>query len=284
MKVLITGAGGMLGRAWRELLAARNIEFDARDRASLDLAVPAAVDTISADTDVVVNCAAYTAVDRAEEEEARATEINGAAVGRLLARCDAIGARLVHYSTDYIFDGEANAPYRLDHPTNPVNAYGRSKLAGEQHFFRALAASPGAQHLLLRTSWVYAPWGQNFVRTIARLAGERDALSVVDDQRGRPTSAEHLAAVSLALLESDARGVFHVTDGGDCTWFDFATAIAAEVAPDACTVSPCGSDAFPRPAPRPAYSVLDLSATEALVGPMTSWRSNLADVLARREP
>lgn len=277
---VVLGADGMLGRAWMELLEARGLEARGALYPGFDLKDPSSVEsTVSGELRAVINCAAYTDVDGAEEHEAEATELNGHAVGRLVARCDAIGVPLVHYSTDYVFDGETrDAPYPTDHPTAPLNAYGRSKLVGEAH----VRGSDGP-HLLIRTSWLYAPWGENFVRTIARLARERDELRVVNDQRGRPTSAEHLAWLSLGLLEQEKRGVFHGTDGGECTWFDFATAIAEEVRP-ACRVLPCGSEEFPRPAKRPAYSVLDLSETEAALGPMRSWRENLTDVLRRIAP
>lgn len=275
--ILVCGAGGMLGRAWLELLAARGIEGRPGDLPDLDLASARSIaDHVGPGLRAVINCAAYTDVDGAETNEALATEINGHGVARLVARCDAVGVPLVHYSTDYVFDGRASAPYRTDQACDPLNAYGRSKRVGEE----AVLASRGP-HLVIRTSWLYAPWGKNFVLTIAKLAGERPELRVVNDQRGRPTSAEHLAHLSLALLERGVQGVFHGTDGGECTWFDFATAIAAAVAPS-CRVVPCTSAEFPRPAPRPAYSVLDLSRTEALLGPMPDWRENLASVLSRR--
>ena len=175
-----------------------------------------------------------------------------------------------------MFDGHAEAPYPVDRACDPVNAYGRSKRVGEE----AVLASDGP-HLLIRTSWLYAPWGKNFVLTIAKLAAERDSLRVVNDQRGRPTSSQHLAALSLGLLEAEQRGVFHGTDGGECTWYDFASEIARIVAPS-CEVAPCTSDEYPRPAVRPAYSVLDLTRTESVLGPMPDWRENLAAVLALR--
>jgi dTDP-4-dehydrorhamnose reductase len=161
-----------------------------------------------------------------------------------------------------------------------VNAYGRSKLAGEV----ALRES-GCEHLLVRTSWLYAPWGKNFVLTMARLATERSELRVVNDQHGRPTSAMQLAALSAKLIRARARGTFHVCDGGECTWFDLASEVARIVSPD-CTVHPCTSDEFPRPAKRPAYSVLDCSAAEAITGPPRPWREMVQATLAlsRRPP
>ena len=272
--VLVLGADGMLGTAWMRLLQARGLSARPAQYPSFDLRDPRSIAAaVTEDLRAVVNCAAYTDVDGAEADEAAASALNGLAVAELVARCDEVGVPLIHYSTDYVFDGHAKAPYAVDRARDPVNAYGRSKLAGED----ALIASPGA-HLLIRTSWLYAPWGKNFVKTIAKLATERDELRVVDDQRGRPTSAEHLAQLSLALLERGCRGTFHGTDGGECTWFEFATEIARRVSPT-CRVVPCSSAEYPRPAERPPYSVLDLTTTEAELGPMPDWRVNLAGVL-----
>ena len=276
--VLLLGGGGMLGRAWAQRLDARDIAYHAPTHAQLDLCdLTAMARQVTADFPLVVNCAAWTDVDGAEANEAAATKLNGDAVGALGRRCAAVNALLVHYSTDYIFDGSASKPYGVDHPTSPVNAYGRSKLKGE-----TLLGESGCPHLLVRTSWLYAPWGKNFVRTIARLACERPTLSVVNDQRGRPTSCEHLAAATLKLLEQNKTGAWHITDGGACTWYEFAKEIAQYVHPQ-CKVEPCSTNEFPRPAKRPAYSVLDITRTEAALGPMPDWRDNLADVLKRME-
>lgn len=275
---ILIGAGGMLGRALAEAMAERSQAHEALDLAEIDITDSSKVErVITPGTPMVLNAAAFTDVDGAEAREAEAHQVNATGVANLASRCAAVGALLVHYSTDYVFDGTASEPYAVDHPLQPVNAYGRSKAAGE----RALERS-GAEHLLIRTSWLYAPWTKNFVRTMAGLAASRAELRVVNDQRGRPTSAQHLARTTLALIEQGARGTFHVTDGGDCTWYEFAAEIAAAVNP-ACRVEPCTSAEFPRPAPRPGYSVLDLSETESWVGPMPPWQSNLADVLARLE-
>jgi dTDP-4-dehydrorhamnose reductase len=273
-RVLLLGADGMLGRAWVDLLMRENIQHRATDVGALDITDSQAVtEAITEEVDTVVNCAAFTDVDGAESRESEAARINEHGPAVLAARCRETGSSLVHYSTDYVFDGRASEPYPTDHRIAPTNAYGRTKAAGERRIRES-----GCKHLVVRTSWLYAPWGKNFVRTIARLARERDRLDVVDDQRGRPTSAGHLAATTLALLGRGASGTFHVTDGGECTWFDLAREIGAIVAPT-CRVQPCTSEAFPRPAPRPAYSVLDLSQTEALLGPMPTWQENLAKVL-----
>jgi dTDP-4-dehydrorhamnose reductase len=279
--ILIIGAGGMLGRAVRQALAARGTAFRAPPRSELDLLRPESVRAHLGGISTVINCAAWTDVDGAEANEAAATALNGTGVGELAALCRGTGARLVHYSTDYVFAGNGTAPYRIDAQLAPLNAYGRSKAAGEQAITAEI--NRGLDALVLRTSWLYAPWAKNFVRTIAGAAKTRPTLRVVNDQRGRPTSAEHLADVTLRLLATPARGVLHATDGGEATWFDFATRIAAFASP-ACRVEPCTTAEFPRPAVRPAYSVLDLGPTEQLIGPMTDWRTNLDSVLSRLEP
>ncbi len=276
--VVVIGVDGMLGRCWSELLTARGIAHVATTLAELDITEQSALDLfVTPGTQWVVNCAGYTLVDAAEEHEDLANAVNGHAVGRMAERCKAVGAKLLHYSTDYVFDGTATLPYPTDHPRNPVNAYGRSKALGEELIQRS-----GVEHLLVRSSWLYAPWGQNFVLTIRELAKTRQNLRVVNDQRGRPTDSRKLAEVSLTLADQGSRGVFHVTDGGECTWFDLA-ALIAEVVNPGCQVEPCTSDEFPRPAPRPGYSVLDVAATENVVGPLTPWEARVRDVLARVE-
>jgi dTDP-4-dehydrorhamnose reductase len=274
----------MLGRAWKALLEERDIlheslrypEFDLRSETHVRKAV-------SSRHAWVVNCAAWTDVDAAEAKEQEATAVNGTGVGWLADACRDAGATLVHYSTDYVFDGRAAAPYPIETPPDPVNAYGRGKALGEKFILES-----GTRHLLVRTSWLYAPWGKNFVRSIIALSGQRTDLSVVDDQRGRPTSAQHLARTSLALMERGAEapgldGLFHVTDGGACTWFELACAVVASANPS-CRVHPCTSAQFPRPAPRPAQSILDLGKVERLLGPMPPWRESLSRVLADVEP
>jgi dTDP-4-dehydrorhamnose reductase len=277
-EILVIGVDGMLGRCWAELLAARGIDHESTTLGELDITDPSAVDRfVTPGTQWVVNCAAYTLVDAAEEHEGLANEVNGHAVGRMAERCKAVGAKLLHYSTDYVFDGEATEPYAIDHPRSPVNAYGRSKALGEELIERS-----GVEHLLVRSSWLYAPWAKNFVLTIRELSKTRQSLRVVDDQRGRPTDSRRLAEVSLALANEGSRGVFHVTDGGECTWFDLARLIVGVVNPN-CQVEPCTSAEFPLPAPRPAYSVLDISAAEKVVGPLIPWEDRVRETLARVE-
>ena len=278
-RVLITGGSGMLGRAWQQLLRQRCIEYAAPSHAELDITRPEAIHRyITGNYSVVVNCAAWTDVDGAEEHESEATTVNGTMVGTLAERCRQVNAMFVHYSTDYVFNGDTDMPYAIDQPRKPINAYGRSKAVGEQIVERA-----GGRYLLIRASWLYAPWGKNFVRTIARLVRERKLIRVVDGQRGRPSSCEHLARTSLALIEHHATGIYHVADGGECTWHEFACEIARHVNPN-CEVVPCQDNEFPRLAKRPRYSVLDLNYIEAMLGPMPLWQENLANVLNRPEP
>ncbi len=274
------GADGMLGRAWRRLLNDRGRACTAVNRDTCDLSRDADVEaTVDGSHCLVINCAAYSNVDEAESETQAAQLINGAAVGTLGRRCAAVGALLVHYSTDYVFNGRSTTPWRVDQPTDPINAYGRTKAMGEQ-----LLRDSDCRFLLLRTSWLYAPWGSNFVLTIAALAGQAtQPLRVVHDQTGRPTSAEHLAKTSLQLIEDGHTGTWHVTDGGACTWYEMARRVVQHVNPNS-AVEPCTTQQFPRPAPRPPYSVLDITETEAVVGPMPHWKQNLSDVLKRIEP
>lgn len=274
--LVLGGATGMLGRAVTEALARRGIEHDVVERDRLDLLRGETVATsIGPGARVVFNCTGWTNVDLAESQEDEATVINGSGVGKLAERCKQVGAVFIHYSTDYVFAGHASQPYAVDEPRAPLNAYGRSKAKGE-----LLLEQSGAEHLLIRTSWVYAPWGKNFVRTILGAAQKRPSLRVVNDQRGRPSSAEQLAETSLRLLEAGGRGTFHATDAGQCTWFEFARSIVAQ-AGLACSVAPCSSSEYPSPAQRPSYSVLDLSRTEALVAPLVSWEESLARVIPR---
>ncbi len=279
---------GMLGRAFSALfegkagasrtrIPGQRLPFDALSYPSLDLRDASSIErAVQPGCSLVINCAAYTDVDGAEQHEADANAVNAEGVGLLAARCRAVGACLLHFSTDYVFDGRASTPYPVDAPRAPQNAYGRSKARGEE-----LLEASGAEYLIVRTSWLYAPWGKNFVDTIARAARERPALRVVNDQRGRPTSAEYLAERSFALATQGARGAYHVTDGGECTWYDFASEIVRLEGASA-RVEPCTSAEFVRPAQRPAYSVLDLARTESLLGPSRPWQENLADVLRAR--
>lgn len=280
-QVLLVGADGMLGRAWEEFLEREGIPFDAVARrrtgeAQLDVTDAAAVGArLARKYPWVINCVAYTAVDAAEQHESEAFGVNCEAVDNLARAATAVGSRLVHYSTDYVFSGNAASPYPVDAPIAPINAYGRSKAGGEVALFRA-----GGKPLLVRTSWVYGPWGSNFVLTMKRLLKEKASLPVVNDQRGRPTSIFSLVAGTWGLMQNGKSGAYHLTDGGECTWYDFTVAIQ-NVLGTRCEIKPCTSDEFPRPAKRPAYSVLDLSRTEQVLGPLPHWQGPLEQVLAR---
>lgn len=283
MKWLVTGANGMLGRDVVSELTSRGEQLTALDRTGLDLASPASVDAAVAGhrPDIVVNCAAYTAVDDAETDEERALLVNGEGP-RLLARaCAAHGARLVHVSTDYVFSGESRAtPYPEDAPTAPRTAYGRTKLAGEH---AVLAELPGAA-AVVRTAWLYGEHGRSFVRTMSELEARRDTLDVVDDQRGQPTWSADLAArlVELGPLvgPDGAHGVYHGTASGEATWYDLAREVFLLIGADPERVRPTTSEAFTRPAPRPAYSVLAHGRWQELgLPPLREWRSALHEAM-----
>ena len=273
-RVLIIGGGGMLARAFSEELKKRGTAFRSIDVPEIDLRDAASIErAVQKGDTLVLNCAAWTDVDGAEAREAEASAVNGHGVGLLVARCKQVGALLVHYSTDYVFDGNASTPYPVDHPRSPVNAYGRGKLIGEE-----LLEASGAEYLLIRTSWLYAPWGKNFVLTMRGLLASKTEVNVVNDQVGRPTSAQYLAERTLALVQHKARGTFHVTNGGQCSWYELTAAIASHEH-SKCKVSPVTSAEFVRPAKRPAYSVFDLSKTDALIGPSLDWHESLFAVL-----
>ena len=278
MKIALLGPRGMVGRAFCHAFA--DHEVVPLDRGAVDLEDLSSVRALElSGCDWVVNCAGYTDVDGAEAHEPRAELINGIAVGELAKRCAEQSVRLVHLSTDYVFDGESRVPYAVDATRQPINAYGRSKRLGEE----AIEASM-VDALVVRTSWVYAPWGRNFVRTMAQLTRSRERLMVVHDQRGRPTSAPNLARTVRALMvDHDAQGTFHVTDGGESTWCELAMHVSEQVGGTA-RIEPCATEQYPTRATRPSYSVLDLSGTEALVGPMTPWREAVAAVAAELEP
>lgn len=279
---LVTGAGGMLGRDLTEVLRALpDAAVTAADRAALDITDAAAADAAVAGHDVVVNAAGWTDVDGAEADEAAATAANGEGVRRLAAACAGHGALLLHVSTDYVFAGDGDRPYPEDAPTAPLNAYGRSKLAGERAVLELLPERGYA----VRTAWLYGAHGRNFVGTMLALAGQRDTLDVVDDQLGQPTWSRSLAVRLAALGEAGLAGrapagVYHGTSSGQVTWYGLARAVFALSGLDPERVRPTTSDRFPRPARRPAYSVLghDRWASAGLP-PMPDWRTDLAAAL-----
>lgn len=295
---MLTGARGQLGTDLARELAGR-AEVVAHDRASLDLADPAAIAARVAEArpDVIVNAGAYTAVDRAESDEAAARAVNATAPAVLAAEARKLGALLVHYSTDYVFDGTKGSPYVETDPTAPINAYGRTKLEGE----RAIAVS-GCDHAILRTSWVYAPHGANFMLTMLRLAATRPELRIVVDQRGAPTSTRQLARATLALLSGSDRpgplergalervraasGVYHATAAGETTWSEFAQEIFARWARRSAAfkpprVIPIPSSEYPTPARRPAYSVMSNARLNGRFGlRLAPWHEGLDEALS----
>ncbi|MEV6214224.1 dTDP-4-dehydrorhamnose reductase [Nocardia sp. NPDC051833] len=273
-RLIVTGARGLLGREILRLAPAAS----GYGRAELDITDRAAVDAVLRPGAVVLNCAAYTAVDAAESDRDAAFAANATGPAVLAAACAAAGARLIHVSTDYVFPGTASTPYEPDDRTGPATVYGQSKLAGER---AVLELSPDAQ--VVRTAWVYSGVEGDFVATMRRLERERETVTVVDDQLGSPTSAADLAAALLELSTRPAAPrVLHATNSGTATWFDLAVAVFTEVGADPARVLPCDSSAFPRPAPRPSYSVLSPAAWDAAgLTPLRPWRSALADALRR---
>ncbi|QNN53966.1 dTDP-4-dehydrorhamnose reductase [Nocardioides mesophilus] len=269
MRWLVTGSAGMLGYDVVELLRAAGEEVTAAPRAELDITDPAAVDAAVPGHDVVVNCAAWTAVDDAETAEDAALRINGEGPRVLAEAVARHGGRLVQVSTDYVFDGAATTPYPEDAPAAPASAYGRTKAAGEQ----AVRAALPDRHLVVRTAWLYGAHGGCFPRTIARVARERSSVDVVEDQVGQPTWTRDVADLVLRLVRADApAGTYHATSEGQGSWFDFARAVVAAAGLDPEIVHPTTSAAFVRPAPRPAYSVLGHDALRrAGVEPIGDW-------------
>ncbi len=284
LRWLVTGAGGMVGRDLCAALEMREEHVVAVTKTALDITdAPAVRDVFRrAMPDVIVNCAAYTKVDDAEANEHLATAINGSAVEFLAGAANDVGALLVQLSTDFVFDGLKRTPYEVNDPTSPLSAYGRSKLIGEQ------AASRAQKHVVLRTAWLFGVHGPNFVEAILnQIRKGTNQLRVVHDQRGRPTYTPHLAdaiirVARLAHADEDARGILHYADNPECTWFDFARAIVASAGADT-TVIPVPSSEFPRPAIRPAYSVLSTERYQRITGVHSeSWEEGLREYLLAR--
>jgi dTDP-4-dehydrorhamnose reductase len=264
-KILVTGANGQLGSELR-LIAGNWPKFDFlfTDVNELDICNASAVDAFVADNavDVIVNCAAYTAVDKAESDEPKATVLNAVAPGYLAAAIEKRGGAMVQISTDYVFPGNASQPVDEDAPVAPASVYGRTKLAGEK---AALAACRNT--VIIRTAWLYSTFGNNFVKTMLRLGRERDTLGVVFDQVGTPTYARDLAAAIMQILAKGiVPGVYHFTDEGVASWYDFTVAIHKFAGIGGCRVSPIHTADYPTPAARPAYSVLDKSKIKRTYG------------------
>jgi dTDP-4-dehydrorhamnose reductase len=281
-KILVTGANGQLGRELQALAAsypAFDFFFAGRDQLAVD--DPQQIAGVFSDYQPawIINCAAYTAVDKAETEKEAAFRINGDGPGYLAAACRDAGARLIHISTDYVFPGDSDIPLKETDATGPINVYGASKLAGEQ---QALAQHPEGT-VIIRTSWVYSQYGNNFVKTMIRLMTERPAINVVEDQIGAPTYAADLAAAILHILAAGLflPGIYHYSNEGRISWYQFALAIREDIG-SACTVNPIPTSGFPTPAKRPHYSLLDKSLirnTFHVIIP--DWRPSLRACIAQ---
>ena len=258
MNILITGANGQLGNEMRRLGAVSPNNYLFTDVAELDItnadAVMSAVKAAS--IDIIVNCAAYTNVDKAESDEATAELINATAVGNLARAMKEVGGTLFHVSTDYVFGSEGNTPRTEDMPLSPLGVYGKTKLHGEQAILES-----GCKALIFRTAWLYSEFGNNFLKTMLRLTAEREQLNVVFDQVGTPTYAGDLALAIFSIIEAGVypgnEGVYHFSNEGVCSWYDFAVEIAAAAGHTNCRINPCHSSEFPSPVTRPPYSVLD---------------------------
>lgn len=283
--VALVGARGMLaGMALRMLpkdyrvLTVARPELDITDRDN-------AIRVLSAcKPDIILNCAAMTDVDGCEIRREEAMRVNGEGPGYLAKAAREVGAMLVHISTDFVFDGAKNSPYREDDETRPLSIYGASKLIGEERILE----SGLKEVFIVRTSWLYGPGGKNFVETICRLAGEREELRVVDDQRGTPTYTRDLARAVFALLETRAFGMYHFSNAGECSWYDFADAIVSDLRKSGKPVAvkrilPIPTEAYPLPAARPKYSVLSKEKIMAVTGiAVPDWKSSLGDYFSER--
>lgn len=284
--ILITGANGQLGHEMRNVLAgdqcfhALFTDVAGEDITMLDITDEAAVEQAVADNDIhiIVNCAAYTAVDAAEDNEPMAARLNAEAVGIMARVAKRHGARMIHVSTDYVFDGKGCIPYTEDMPTNPQSAYGRTKLDGEQQLLDTL----GSDAVILRTAWLYSPYGKNFVKTMLALGKDKPALKVVFDQVGSPTCARDLATAIVTVMSAPQwqGGVYHFSNEGVISWYDFTLAIHRLAGITTCDVQPCHSDEFPAKAHRPNYSVLDKTKFKTTFGvTVPYWLDSLAKTL-----
>lgn len=283
MNILVTGANGQLGCEMRRLGAVSPNNYIFTDVAELDItnaeAVMQAVKQCG--VEVIVNCAAYTNVDKAESDEALAELINATAVGNLAAAMKEVGGTLFHVSTDYVFGSEGNTPRTEDMPLNPLGVYGRTKLHGEE----AIAAS-GCKALIFRTAWLYSEFGNNFLKTMMRLTAERELLNVVFDQVGTPTYAGDLALALFSIIEAGVydgnEGIYHFSNEGVCSWYDFAVEIAAAAGNTGCRINPCYSSEFPSPVTRPPYSVLDKTKIKRVFDiDIPHWRESMEYCIKR---
>ena len=282
MRVLITGANGQLGNEMRRLGAVSPNEYLFTDVAELDITDKAAVAEFvkSNNVEIIVNCAAYTNVDKAEDDEATAELINATAVRNLAEAVKTVDGTLFHVSTDYVFGSEGNTPRTEDMPTNPLGVYGKTKLHGEQAI-----AEVGAKAIIIRTAWLYSEFGNNFLKTMLRLTAEKESLNVVFDQVGSPTYSGDLALAIFSIIEGGVyagnEGVYHFSNEGVCSWYDFATEIAAAAGHE-CVVMPCHSNEFPSKVTRPPFSVLDKTKIKTTFGiEIPHWRDSMLYCLQR---
>lgn len=277
--ILVTGANGQLGSEMRRVAELGNDKYIFTDVAELDITDYDAISNVvsSEGVDVIVNCAAYTNVDKAEEDEAMANLINNVAVGNLAKASNAYGAALIHISTDYVFGGKAQEPYTEDAQTNPLGVYGATKAAGEQSIIES-----GCNYIIIRTSWLYSSFGHNFVKTMLSLMAEREKVSVVCDQVGSPTYAADLAAAIVSIVasgQSDRCGLYHYSNAGKCSWYDFAKEIST-MSGIGCSVEPIMSWDYPTTAERPSYTVLDTTKFRSTFNAQTpEWRESLEKCL-----
>jgi len=279
MKILLIGASGMLGGDLQPLLSARH-EVIGRNSHDLDITDPVQTEKEIhlLQPDVVINAAAFTDVDGCESQRERAFSVNAEGAGHVARSCRSAGARLIHLSTDYVFDGTSPVPYTEESSPHPLNVYGESKLQGERSI-----QETGGNHLILRTAWLYGRQGKNFVDTILRLASRQEELRVVDDQRGSPTFTRDLSRAMAQLLDKDVRGILHVTNSGSCSWFEFTKKILAtkRIPGREIRVVPISSRELNRPARRPSNSVLECSRFQKLTGSqMRPWDEALRDYLS----
>ena len=282
-RVLVTGANGQLGSEMRKLGAVSPNEYIFTDVAELDITNREAVMTFVAENNIniIVNCAAYTNVDKAEDDAATAELINATAVRNLAEAVKAVDGTLFHVSTDYVFGAEGNTPRTEDMPTNPLGVYGVTKLHGEQAI-----AEVGAKALIFRTAWLYSEFGNNFLKTMLRLTAEKESLNVVFDQVGTPTYAGDLAMTIFSIIEGNYyagnEGVYHFSNEGVCSWYDFAQEIATAMRHDKCKIYPCHSSEFPSKVTRPPYSVLDKTKIKKTFGvDIPHWRESMIYCLKR---
>lgn len=271
MKVVVTGAAGQLGKDVLLELERKNHQAYGLDRQQLDITIEEDVMAYISEVkpDVILHCAAYTNVDAAEENEDAAYAVNAAGTEYLAKAASQNGAKMLYVSTDYVFDGSANKPYEVDEPTKPLGAYGRTKLAGEQLLQKNLD-----EFFIVRTAWVFGIHGNNFVKTMLRLGKERGEVGVVHDQVGSPTYTVDLAQLMVELMETDKYGVYHATNSGICSWYEFAVEIFKQAKMDV-KVNPLTTDQFPRPAARPKYSVLSKKRIEQEgLNPLRDWKKH----------